>query len=93
MMCLCDQTDVAFPLKPSFFYLQALVTLEGGKISVPFPKYNFTAEIVDDKLVMVSQKHAHIICVLTSDISIIYMFLFLFCVIHTRLAKPQERRV
>lgn len=31
---------------------RALVTLEGQKISVPFPKYNFTAEITDDKLVM-----------------------------------------
>ncbi|XP_034545986.1 gastrotropin-like [Notolabrus celidotus] len=30
----------------------ALVTLEGGKISVPFPKYQFTAEIIDDKLIM-----------------------------------------
>ncbi|KAM3612763.1 uncharacterized protein V6R79_014089 [Siganus canaliculatus] len=31
---------------------KAPVTLEGGKISIPFPQYNFTAEIVDDKLVM-----------------------------------------
>ncbi|CAJ1058620.1 gastrotropin-like [Xyrichtys novacula] len=31
---------------------KALVTLDNGKISVPFPKYNFTAEIIDDKLVM-----------------------------------------
>uniref|UniRef100_A0A3Q3W178 Cytosolic fatty-acid binding proteins domain-containing protein n=1 Tax=Mola mola TaxID=94237 RepID=A0A3Q3W178_MOLML len=28
------------------------VTMEGGKISVQFPQYHFTAELVDDKLVM-----------------------------------------
>lgn len=31
----------------------APVTMEGGKISVPFPQYNFTAEIIEDKLVMI----------------------------------------
>lgn len=31
---------------------KAPVTMEGGKISVQFPQYHFTAEIVDDKLVM-----------------------------------------
>ncbi|XP_076021046.1 gastrotropin-like [Genypterus blacodes] len=31
---------------------KAPVTLEGGTISVQFPKYLFTAEIVEDKLVM-----------------------------------------
>nr|XP_046261885.1 gastrotropin-like [Scatophagus argus] len=32
---------------------KAPVTMEGGKISVPFPQYHFTAEIVEDKLVMI----------------------------------------
>ncbi|XP_070769180.1 gastrotropin-like [Enoplosus armatus] len=32
---------------------KAPVTMEGDKISVPFPKYHFTAEIIDDKLVMI----------------------------------------
>ncbi|XP_040904234.1 gastrotropin-like [Toxotes jaculatrix] len=31
---------------------KAPVTMEGGKISVQFPQYQFTAEIIDDKLVM-----------------------------------------
>ncbi|XP_060903831.1 gastrotropin-like [Labrus mixtus] len=31
---------------------RALVTLDGGKISVPFPKYHFTAEIIEGKLMM-----------------------------------------
>uniref|UniRef100_A0A8C7ZRR2 Fatty acid binding protein 6 n=1 Tax=Oryzias sinensis TaxID=183150 RepID=A0A8C7ZRR2_9TELE len=31
---------------------KALVTLENGKLSIPFPQYLFTAEIIDDKLVM-----------------------------------------
>ncbi|XP_051276767.1 gastrotropin [Dicentrarchus labrax] len=31
---------------------KAPVTFEGGKISVEFPQYHFTAEIVEDKLVM-----------------------------------------
>uniref|UniRef100_UPI0037E74F6A gastrotropin-like n=1 Tax=Semicossyphus pulcher TaxID=241346 RepID=UPI0037E74F6A len=31
---------------------RALVTLEGDKILVPFPQYNFTAEITEGKLVM-----------------------------------------
>ncbi|XP_042349354.1 gastrotropin-like [Plectropomus leopardus] len=31
---------------------KASVTMEGGKISVPFPQYLFTAEMTDDKLVM-----------------------------------------
>ncbi|XP_044060966.1 gastrotropin-like [Siniperca chuatsi] len=31
---------------------KAPVTLEGGKISIPFPQYHFTAEIIEDKLVM-----------------------------------------
>ncbi|CAI5651897.1 gastrotropin [Oreochromis niloticus] len=31
---------------------KAPVTMEGGKISVQFPQYHFTAEIVDDKLIM-----------------------------------------
>ncbi|KAF3693817.1 Gastrotropin [Channa argus] len=30
----------------------ALVTKEGGKISVQFPLYHFTAEMVEDKLIM-----------------------------------------
>lgn len=29
--------------------------MEGGKISVQFPQYHFTAELVDDKLVMVRE--------------------------------------
>ncbi|XP_030595772.1 gastrotropin-like [Archocentrus centrarchus] len=32
---------------------KAPVTMEGGKISVQFPEYHFTAEIIDDKLVMI----------------------------------------
>ncbi|KAM3866775.1 gastrotropin-like [Diretmus argenteus] len=28
------------------------VTMEGGKISIPFPQYHFTAEISEDKLIM-----------------------------------------
>ncbi|XP_047441076.1 gastrotropin-like [Mugil cephalus] len=32
---------------------KAPVTMEGGKISIQFPQYNLTAEIVDDKLVMI----------------------------------------
>ncbi|XP_023258824.1 gastrotropin-like [Seriola lalandi dorsalis] len=28
------------------------VTMEGGKISIQFPQYHFTAEIVEDKLIM-----------------------------------------
>lgn len=35
--------------------VKAPVTMEGGKISVQFPEYHFTAEIVDDKLVMVGE--------------------------------------
>ncbi|XP_036070004.1 gastrotropin isoform X2 [Oryzias melastigma] len=31
---------------------KAPVSLENGKLSVPFPKYLFTAEIIDDKLVI-----------------------------------------
>ncbi|XP_040029983.2 gastrotropin [Gasterosteus aculeatus] len=31
----------------------AAVTMEGGKISIPFPQYHFTAEIIEDKLVMI----------------------------------------
>ncbi|XP_029965011.1 gastrotropin-like [Salarias fasciatus] len=31
---------------------KAPVTMEGGKISVKFPQYQFEAELVDDKLVM-----------------------------------------
>ncbi|XP_073343663.1 gastrotropin-like [Pagrus major] len=31
---------------------KAVVTMEGSKISIPFPQYNFTAEIIGDKLVM-----------------------------------------
>ncbi|KAK5864915.1 hypothetical protein PBY51_016120 [Eleginops maclovinus] len=31
---------------------KATVILEGGKISAQFPQYQFTAEIIDDKLVM-----------------------------------------
>lgn len=31
---------------------KASVTMEGGKISVQFPQYNFTAEMIEDKLVM-----------------------------------------
>lgn len=30
----------------------APVTLEGGKILIQFPQYHFTAEIIEDKLVM-----------------------------------------
>ncbi|KAM6953010.1 gastrotropin-like [Lycodopsis pacificus] len=30
----------------------AAVTMEGGKISIPFPQYHFTAEIIEDKLIM-----------------------------------------
>lgn len=36
-------------------FLKAPVTMEGGKISVQFPQYHFTAEIVDDKLIMVGE--------------------------------------
>lgn len=32
---------------------QAPVSMEGGKISVQFPQYHFSAEIIDSKLVMV----------------------------------------
>lgn len=35
--------------------LQAPVTMEGSKISIQFPQYHFTAEIIDDKLVMVRE--------------------------------------
>ncbi|KAM4621436.1 gastrotropin-like [Polymixia lowei] len=31
---------------------QATVTMEGGKISIQFPQYLFTAEISEDKLIM-----------------------------------------
>ncbi|KAK7922849.1 hypothetical protein WMY93_009751 [Mugilogobius chulae] len=31
---------------------KAPVTLENGKLSIQFPQYHFTAEIVDNKLVM-----------------------------------------
>ncbi|TKS72454.1 Gastrotropin [Collichthys lucidus] len=31
---------------------KAPVTMEGGKISVQFPQYHFTAELIEDKLVM-----------------------------------------
>ncbi|KAM7389647.1 hypothetical protein PAMP_023610 [Pampus punctatissimus] len=31
---------------------KAPVTMEGGKISIQFPQYIFTAEIIEDKLVM-----------------------------------------
>ncbi|KAI3351827.1 hypothetical protein L3Q82_020661 [Scortum barcoo] len=31
---------------------KAPVTMEGGKLSVQFPQYDFTAEIIQDKLVM-----------------------------------------
>ncbi|XP_070818777.1 gastrotropin-like [Chaetodon auriga] len=31
---------------------KAPVTMEGGKISIQFPQYQFTAELVEDKLVM-----------------------------------------
>ncbi|XP_069026984.1 gastrotropin-like [Embiotoca jacksoni] len=31
---------------------KAPVTMEGGKISIQFPQYHFTAEIIGDKLVM-----------------------------------------
>nr|XP_040029983.1 gastrotropin-like [Gasterosteus aculeatus aculeatus] len=31
----------------------AAVTMEGGKISIPFPQYHFTAELIEDKLVMI----------------------------------------
>ncbi|XP_039976262.1 gastrotropin-like [Xiphias gladius] len=31
---------------------KAPVTMEGGKISIQFPQYHFTAEIAEDKLVM-----------------------------------------
>ncbi|TNN62250.1 Gastrotropin [Liparis tanakae] len=31
----------------------APVTMEGGKILIPFPEYRFTAEIVEGKLVMI----------------------------------------
>ncbi|XP_068445478.1 gastrotropin-like [Clinocottus analis] len=30
----------------------APVTMEGGKISIPFPQYHFTAELIEEKLVM-----------------------------------------
>ncbi|KAL7395800.1 hypothetical protein ABVT39_023555 [Epinephelus coioides] len=33
--------------------VKAPVTMEGGKISVPFSEYDFTAEIIEDKLVMI----------------------------------------
>jgi len=29
--------------------------MEGGKISIGFPQYHFTAEIIDEKLVIVSE--------------------------------------
>ncbi|KAM6923722.1 gastrotropin-like [Xenentodon cancila] len=32
---------------------KAPVTMEAGKISIQFPQYSFTAEIIDDKLVMI----------------------------------------
>lgn len=35
--------------------LQAPVTMEGGKISIQFPQYHFTAELIEDKLVMVRE--------------------------------------
>ncbi|XP_029368739.1 gastrotropin-like [Echeneis naucrates] len=31
---------------------KAIVTMEGDKISIPFPQYHFTAEITKDKLLM-----------------------------------------
>ncbi|KAF7668684.1 hypothetical protein LDENG_00294680 [Lucifuga dentata] len=31
---------------------KAPITMEGGTISVDFPQYHFTAEMIDDKLVM-----------------------------------------
>ncbi|KAM9356954.1 gastrotropin-like [Symphorus nematophorus] len=34
---------------------KAPVTMEGGKISVQFPLYHFTAELVQDKLVMICE--------------------------------------
>ncbi|XP_078025778.1 gastrotropin-like [Epinephelus lanceolatus] len=33
--------------------VNAPVTMEGGKISVPFSEYSFTAEIIEDKLVII----------------------------------------
>nr|QLH01980.1 fatty acid binding-protein 6b [Trachinotus ovatus] len=34
---------------------KAPVTMEGGRISIQFPQYHFTAEIIEDKLIMVCQ--------------------------------------
>uniref|UniRef100_A0A3P8P1B6 Cytosolic fatty-acid binding proteins domain-containing protein n=1 Tax=Astatotilapia calliptera TaxID=8154 RepID=A0A3P8P1B6_ASTCA len=47
---LTTMTGSKFKLHDIF--LKAPVTMEGNKISCQFPQYLFTAEIVDDKLVM-----------------------------------------
>ncbi|XP_031713451.1 gastrotropin-like [Anarrhichthys ocellatus] len=44
-----QQCELATMKGPTF---TAVVTMEGGKISIPFPQYHFTAEIIEDKLIM-----------------------------------------
>lgn len=43
-----------FPFWSFLCDLQAPVTMNDGKISIQFPQYHFTAEIIEDKLIMVA---------------------------------------
>lgn len=50
------ETQVRLLFQPFVPVTQAPVTMEGGKISVQFPQYLFTAEMIEDKLVMVREE-------------------------------------